>query len=72
MKRIICKGTWSVTGKQECLEHFSHIGEWNDKELHEHAELEKSRDTKQRWWTGYDTDPKFDNIKEKIAEVRKD
>jgi len=72
MKRIICKGTYSVTGKHECVERFSHIGEFGDKELVEHQDLEKSRDTKKQWWTGFDTDKKFDNIKEKIKDIKND
>jgi|SaaInlV_130m_DNA_2_1039683.scaffolds.fasta_scaffold34727_3 hypothetical protein len=71
MKRIRCKGTWSVTGRHDCKEDFSYIGEWNDQPLIEHQALEKGRETKKEWWTGFETDPKFDNIKEKIKDIKK-
>lgn len=64
IRLIKCKGRYSVRGKIECVDKFEHIGDFGDKELVIHQEKEKSTDTKHDWWTGYDTDDKFTQLKE--------
>jgi len=67
---IYCKGRYSAGGRTPCT--FEHIGHWGDKELVEHQKEEESKDTKQEWWIGFDTDKKFENLKTKVEEVHEE
>ena len=68
---IYCKGRYSIRGHIDCIDKFEYIGKFGDKELVEHMDKEKVLDNKQSWWSGYDTDIKFDDLQSKVAEVRK-
>lgn len=61
---IKCKGRWSVHGKQTCVDRFEHFGNYGDEELIEHQDKEKALDCKQHWWTGFEDDPKFEQLKD--------
>jgi|TARA_B110000263_G_scaffold248750_1_gene264424 hypothetical protein len=62
--QIKCKGRWSVAdGKALCKDKFEYFGEYGDKELIDHQEKEKSFDCKQTWWTGFENDQHFENVK---------
>ena len=51
---IRCKGMW-IDGHNKC--DFMHIGNWGDKELHEHEAIELSKeDGKTTFWLGYEQD----------------
>jgi hypothetical protein len=71
MNLIYCKGRYTKHGKEECVDKFEHYGSFGDKELIEHQEKEKKLDNIKTWWTGYTTDNRFENLKEKSKEILK-
>jgi|7_EtaG_2_1085326.scaffolds.fasta_scaffold02885_8 hypothetical protein len=71
-KIIYCKGRYSIHGKSECIDSFEYIGDWGDEELVKHADKEKSLDTKKTWWTGFEINKKFENLKRKVEDIRED
>ena len=49
---IKCRGYWS-SGQHDCP--FEHLGNWDDKELHEHQDYElKFDDGKTHFWEGFE------------------
>lgn len=72
MKHIYCKGRYTLKGKEECVDKFEYIGEWEDDKLVEHQDKEKKLDTRKSWWTGFAIDKKFENLKSKIDNVKED
>jgi len=69
---IYCKGRYTIHGRTPCIIDFEHIGKWGDEELHAHQEFEEEKDTKTDWWIGFDTDKKFENLKEKVVNIHEE
>jgi len=67
--QIRCKGRWSVHGHIPCEDKFEHYGSYGDQELIDHQEKEKSLDCRQHWWTGFENDMKFDQLKYNAEKV---
>lgn len=61
--QIRCKGRWSVHGHIPCEDKFEYFGSYGDQPLISHQEKEKSVDCKKHWWTGFENDQKFDQLR---------
>lgn len=71
MNKFYCKGRWSISGgKKPCIDEFEHYGENGDKELVDHQTKEKDLNSKSDWWTGFDTDKRFENLKEQSDKIK--
>jgi len=51
---IKCRGYW-LDGHNDCKSEFEHLGNWSDKELYKHQDIELALDdNKTRFWEGFE------------------